>query len=385
MSLESPLGSRVTDGLLGRLFFVVRVLGPTGGSHERGLHPVTYGVGIHRAFGNVRPARQLVHRRKECRLQDAPEPARPCAPLQRLLRNRLQRVLGEGEVDLVVAEELPVLPYQGVLRLGEDADEVLFGETAQSGDDRQPPDELGDQTVLEEVLGLDVLQDLVGLLAQARVDVAPEADALFADPLPDDLFQAPERPAADKENVLGVYLQKVLVWVLAPTLWRHRRDRAFQDLQQGLLDDLARDVAGYGRVVALSRDLIDLVDVNNSRLGLLDVEVSSLNELQEDVLDVLADVAGLGEGRGVRDGEGDVEDPGERLGEQGLSRAGRSQKQDVRLLKLGAVRGVGAHANALVVIIARDGEYLLRVLLADDVLVEDAVDLARLGEVVVLK
>jgi hypothetical protein len=37
------------------------------------------------------------------------------------------------------------------------------------------------------------------------------------------------------------------------------------------------------------------------------------------------------------------------------------------------------------VIIDRDGEYLLRVLLADDVLVEDAVYLPRLGEVVVLE
>jgi len=34
-----------------------------------------------------------------------------------------------------------------------------------------------------------------------------------------------------------------------------------------------------------------------------------VQELQQDVLDILADVAGLGQRGGVADGEGDVEDP----------------------------------------------------------------------------
>ncbi len=72
---------------------------------------------------------------------------------------------------------------------------------------------------------------------------------------------------------------------------------ALQDLQQGLLHALARHVAGDRRVLALARDLVDLVDVDDPGLGLLDVVVGGLDQLEQDVLDVLADVAGLGERR----------------------------------------------------------------------------------------
>jgi hypothetical protein len=70
---------------------------------------------------------------------------------------------------------------------------------------------------------------------------------------------------------------------------------ALEDLQQRLLHALAGDVAGDRRVVALARDLVDLVDVDDAPLGPLDVVVGGLQQLEDDVLDVLADVAGLGE------------------------------------------------------------------------------------------
>jgi len=47
-------------------------------------------------------------------------------------------------------------------------------------------------------------------------------------------------------------------------------------------------------------------DVDNYRLGLLDVVVGRLDQLQQDVLDVLADVAGLGQRGRVGDREGHV-------------------------------------------------------------------------------
>ena len=142
-----------------------------------------------------------------------------------------------------------------------------------------------------------------------------------------------------------------------------------------------RHVARDRRVVGLARDLVDLVDVDDPRLGLLDVVVGGLDQLEEDVLDVLADVAGLGQRRGVGDRERDVEDARQRLGQQRLAAAGRPEQQDVGLLQLD-VRVVGLHhLHALVVVVDRDGQRALGLLLADDVLVEHVVDLARLGEV----
>jgi hypothetical protein len=117
-------------------------------------------------------------------------------------------------------------------------------------------------------------------------------------------------------------------------------------------------------------------------LGLLHVEVGGLDELQQDVLDVLADVAGLGERRGIRDGEGHVEHAGQRLGEQRLAAAGGTDHQDVRLRQLDVV-GTRARAvlDALVVVVDRDREDLLRPFLADDEVVEELEDLDRLGQV----
>jgi hypothetical protein len=169
--------------------------------------------------------------------------------------------------------------------------------------------------------------------------------------------------------------------MLATALRRDRRRRALEDLQQRLLDALPRHVARDRRVVGLAGDLVDLVDVDDPRLGLLDVVVRRLDELEEDVLDVLADVAGLGQRRRVGDREGDVEDPRERLREQRLAAAGRPEQEDVGLLQLDVLVVGLRHLHALVVVVDRHRERALGLLLADDVLVEHPIDLARLGEV----
>src|SRR5262249_53579242 len=92
--------------------------------------------------------------------------------------------------------------------------------------------------------------------------------------------------------------------MLASALRRHRRDGAFHDLEQGLLYALARHVTGDRGVVGLAADLVDLVDIDDPALGALDVVVGGLQQLEDDVLDVLADIAGFGERGRVRHGEG---------------------------------------------------------------------------------
>ena len=167
--------------------------------------------------------------------------------------------------------------------------------------------------------------------------------------------------------------------MLASALGRHVGDGALQDLQQRLLDALAGHVAGDGDVARRAADLVDLVDVDDALLGALDVEVGGLEQLQQDVLDVLADVAGLGEGGGVGHGEGHVEHAGQGPGEQRLAGAGGADSRTFdfsistsrgRLLEL-------ACAESVVVVVDRDREDLLGAVLAHDVLVEAAGDLDR--------
>src|SRR5438445_8164052 len=159
--------------------------------------------------------------------------------------------------------------------------------------------------------------------------------------------------------------------MLAPTLRWDVGDCALEDLQQRLLDTLAAHVAGDRWVVRLAGDLVDLVDVDDSALGAADVEVGGLDESQEDVLHVLADVTGLGEARRVGDGEWDVENLRQRLREIGLATPGRADEQHVRLGELDVANRLG-RADSLVVVVDLDRENLLGTLLADHILGERA-------------
>ena len=204
-----------------------------------------------------------------------------------------------------------------------------------------------------------------------------EADLSATGACLDDLLETVERAAADEEDVLRVELDVFLLRVLAAALRRNRRDRALDDLEERLLHAFARHVARDARVLRLARDLVDLVDVDDAALALGDVEVTGLEQPDENVLDVFADVAGFGERRRVGDRERNVEDSRERPGEQRLADAGGADEQNVRLVELDVVVLERRGVDALVVIVDRDGERLLRLLLPDHVLVEDVLDLLR--------
>src|SRR4029079_14767944 len=193
-----------------------------------------------------------------------------------------------------------------------------------------------------------------------------EAERLLADAAFDRLVEADERAAADEQDVAGVDLEELLVRVLAPALGRDVDDRALENLQQRLLDALARHVAGDRRVLVLAADLVDLVDVDDALLALLDVAPGRLQQLEDDVLDVLADVAGLREGRRVDDREGDGQQLGQRLREQRLAGARRADQQDVALRQLDvvAVARLLLDLDPLVAGVYRDGQLMFGHLLA---------------------
>ena len=173
--------------------------------------------------------------------------------------------------------------------------------------------------------------------------------------------------------------------VLAPALRRHRGGGPLEDLQKRLLDAFAGDVAGDRGVVGLARDLVDLVDVDDPRLRLFDVVVGGLDQLQKDVLDVLADVPGLGQRGRVSDREGDVEDPRQGLGEQRLAASGRAQHHNVRLLQLDLGLFRLGDLDPLVVVVDGDREGALGGLLADHVLLQHVVDFPRFRQVLQLE
>ncbi len=133
-------------------------------------------------------------------------------------------------------------------------------------------------------------------------------------------------------------------------------------------------------VLRLAGDLVDLVDVDDAPLALGDVELAGLKQPHQDVLDVLTDVAGFGEGGRVGDGEGNVENSGEGLGQQGLADAGGADEEDVGLVELDLALPRRGRVDSLIVIVDRDRQGSLGPLLPDHVLVQDRLDLIGGGD-----
>ena len=73
---------------------------------------------------------------------------------------------------------------------------------------------------------------------------------------------------------------------------------------------LAGDIAGDGRVVRLAGDLVYLVDIDDAGLRLLHIVLAFLQELLNDVLDILAHIAGFGQRGRVGNGERHIEQAG---------------------------------------------------------------------------
>ena len=139
--------------------------------------------------------------------------------------------------------------------------------------------------------------------------------------------------------------------MLAAAGGRNAGHRALKNLKQRLLNTLARNITGNGEVLGLAGDLVDLVHVDNAHLRALNVAIGSIDELEQDVLHVLAHVTGLGERGGVGDGKRHLEDARERLGQQRLTGTGGAEQQDVGLGQLHLVHIVvklAAHARGLV-------------------------------------
>ena len=164
--------------------------------------------------------------------------------------------------------------------------------------------------------------------------------------------------------------------MLAATLWRHGSNGAFHDLQQRLLNALARHVACNGRIVRFTADLVDFVDVDDAALGPLDIVVRRLKELQDDVLDVFTDITGFRQRRRVCHRKRHVDDTGKRLRQIGLAATGRTNKKNVGFGQFDFIvfRCVG---QPFVVVVHRDRENTLGMVLTDDIIIENSHDFLR--------
>ena len=161
--------------------------------------------------------------------------------------------------------------------------------------------------------------------------------------------------------------------MFAPTLWRHRGDRAFHQLQERLLHTFARDVTGDRRVLGLARDLVDFVDVNDTALRALHVIFGRLQKLQDDVLHVLANVTRFGESRRVRHCERHIQNAGKCLSQKRFTTTCRADQQYVRLCQFDLATLLGV-IETLVVIVNSHRQHALGHGLPDHVIIKHSTD-----------
>src|ERR1019366_6686244 len=287
-------------------------------------------------------------------------------------------IFAEPEADVLEFKELLILLDDGVLGLGQNLDQGGAIQVLQHGAHRQTADEFRDETELDQIdrLGLTEQIDIAppadaGGTADGLFLIGQEAHALLAGAARNYLFQTHESAAADKQDIGGVHGREFLVRVLAAALRGDVGNGAFQDFQKRLLDALARNVAGDGRVLVLTADLVDLVDVDDALLALLHVAIGRLEELEDDVLHVLADVPGFGQSGGIDNGERYIEDLGQGLRHQGFTRTGGTDQQNIRFLEFDLGVAHAVHVDPLAVVVNRHRQLLLGGLLPDHVLIQE--------------
>ena len=241
----------------------------------------------------------------------------------------------------VQREELLVLLDDGVLRLGQDAHQLGRRQMIERDGDRQATDELRDQAVL----AADRRGSCIAAGSRSRrrrLFVAAAEAHRFCLPAMrlETISSRPSNAPPQMKRMLRV------------SIWMYSWCGCLRPLWGGTLATVPSMILSRAcwtpspetsrvmrRVVGLAGDLVDLVDVDDAGLG-AGTSPADLDQAEQDVLDILADVAGFGQRGGVGDREGNIEQLGERLGQQRLAAAGRADEQDVALLELDVIIAV---------------------------------------------
>ena len=123
---------------------------------------------------------------------------------------------------------------QGIFRFGQNADQVLFRQLIEGSKNRQAANQFWNDAKFLDVICDDMLH--IGIfLGNGGVIVAKTND-FFTQALLNDFFDAVKGPTHDKEDVLGIDMNHLLLGMLAAALWWHAGNCSLDNFQEGLLN-----------------------------------------------------------------------------------------------------------------------------------------------------
>src|SRR3990172_643163 len=251
-------------------------------------------------------------------------------------------------------------------------------EIIKRGHDRQAANKLRDKSKFQEIRCLYMAQHLPYPYFLLTLDISAKSHSRFAKPVFDGILKTDECAATDKQDVCGIDLDKFLVWMFAPTLRGYTGDRPFDDFEQRLLDTFTGNIPCDRGVLALSADLIYLVNIDNAAFCFFHIIICCLQQLQYNILDIFSYITRLCQGRCIGYGERHVQYPGKGLGKECLAGPGRPDQEDVSLLELDIIHDLDSREEPFIVIMHRDRQGLFGTVLPDYIIIQCDLDFRRL-------
>ena len=141
-----------------------------------------------------------------------------------------------------------------------------------------------------------MLQQAIVVFIRLRfgMDMGTKTDTALFGTLGNQFFQPGKSSATDKEDVGGIDVDEFLLRVFASALRRHGSNRAFNQFEQGLLHALTRYVTSNRQILALARDFVDFVNVDDAFFSASHVVVAVHQQFLHDGFHVFTNVAGFG-------------------------------------------------------------------------------------------
>ena len=211
------------------------------------------------------------------------------------------------------------------------------------------------------------------------MDIGTKAHATLVHALGDNLVQGFKGATANEQDVSRVHLHKRLFRMLTATLRRDRCNRTFQELQEALLHTFTAHVTRDGRVSGLTSNLVDFVDKDNAAFSFGHIVIGSLQQANDNAVDIFAHVTSFSQDRRISNRERHVQKAGHRLRQERLARTGRADQEQVRLFDIDIVLGLVRLlvAESLVMVVNGHRERHLCTVLSNDKIVQVSLDFGR--------